>query len=106
MKYINKQSGLIRMAIIIIILVLVLSYIGFDLKTFVESDKTQGNLRYVWGGVMWVWDSILSPIWTRYIYPVWSYFWSFIGPRLENFGEGSLNPFSEKNGIEPLRIEY
>jgi len=102
----NTQSGFVRMIILIVVIVLILSYLGFDLKTFIESDQTQGNLRYVWGGVLWTWDVILEPIWTRYLSPVLTYFWGFIGGTLENFGEGSLNPFSDKNDIEPLQVEF
>ncbi len=102
----HKKGGFIRMAFIVIIIILILSYVGIDLKSFIESDKTQSNLSYVWGGVLWMWDTVINPVWSRYIYPVWSYFWGFIGPTLENFGEGSLNPFSDKTGISPLEVEF
>ncbi len=97
----NTQTGLIRTAILIVIGVLILSYLGFDLKSFIESDQTQSNLSYVWDMFLWIWDHIIDPVWTRYIDPVFSYLWSFIGPTLENFGEGSLNPFIDNPNAAP-----
>jgi len=95
MTNIPKNQGLIKFAFLVVIGVLILSYLGFDLKTFIESDQTQGNLRYVWNGVLWIWSTILEPIWTRFVSPVLDYVWGFTGPELENFGDGSLNPFQE-----------
>jgi len=101
----NTQNGFVRMIILIVAIVLILSYVGFDLKTFIESDQTQGNLRYVWSGVLWVWANILEPIWVNYVSPVWTYFWDFIGPKFQNLEEGSLNPFSGESGVEVPYVE-
>jgi len=63
MKYFSKKQmngGLIKLVILIVIVILALSYFGFDLKTFIESDQTQGNLKYVWGFVVNVWQNYLK----------------------------------------------
>jgi len=92
MVKIQKNQGIVRFLLVIIVAVLILSYLGFDIRTFIESDETQGNFKYVWGFFSDLWSDYIAPTWTRYIKPVWTYFWSFIGPTLENFGEGSLDP--------------
>lgn len=56
---INKQQGFIKLIIIIIIAIIILSYLGFDLRAIVESPESQGNLGYVWGLVVGVWDTYL-----------------------------------------------
>ena len=58
-KNINTESGLIKLIVIIIIAIIVLSYFGFDLRAIVEAPETQGNLGYVWGLVVHVWDTYL-----------------------------------------------
>ncbi len=45
-----------------IIIVLILSYLGFDLKAFMSSDQTQSNLHYLWELLLKVWDSVLKPV--------------------------------------------
>ena len=81
--YSKKQmnGGLIKLVILIVIAILVLSYLGFDLKTFIESDQTQGNLGYVWTFVLNVWENYLkSPVmyfWNEiFIKLIWSAFTS------------------------------
>jgi hypothetical protein len=62
------------MIIIIIIAILVLSYLGYDLRSIVESQQNKTNFSYVWGYVdafwtkycatpfNWVWDNIIVKI--------------------------------------------
>lgn len=59
-KNINNESGLVRLIIIIIIGIIVLSYFGFNLQDIIESPQTQGNIGYVWGGVVYVWNTYLA----------------------------------------------
>jgi len=60
MKFKNDKRGLIKWIIIILIAVIILSYFGFDLRAIIESDATQGNLGYLWGLGVTVWNSYLS----------------------------------------------
>ncbi|MEK7652354.1 MAG: hypothetical protein AAB334_00150 [Patescibacteria group bacterium] len=56
----QTSGGLVKLVILIVIAILVLSYLGFDLKTSIESDQTQGNLKYVWGFAIDVWQNYLK----------------------------------------------
>ncbi len=57
---INKQSGFIKLIFIIVVAIIILSYFGFDLRSIVEAPETQGNIGYVWGGVVYVWENWLA----------------------------------------------
>jgi hypothetical protein len=58
----NKQRGLVKLIVIVIIGILILSYFRFDIRRLVEDKLTQENLAYVWG----------------WIKLGWSYVWTFI----------------------------
>lgn len=72
----QNKGGISILGVILlgIILILVLSYFGFDIKSLVENPKTQDNLNYVGGvlediwdnvlkkPVMWVWDNVLEKL--------------------------------------------
>ena len=84
MKYQRPVTGgFIKWLIIIIILVLILSYFGFDLKGLIEKEQTQENFKavfaffgklwndylkrpvvYVWDEIIigFVWEDILKPL--------------------------------------------
>lgn len=71
----NKQSGLIQWIIIIIVVILILSYFGFDIRALINDPQTQDNFSVVWGfvvdlwedylriPVLWIWNNIVSFIW-------------------------------------------
>ncbi|MFZ2038786.1 MAG: hypothetical protein WAV11_02520 [Minisyncoccia bacterium] len=70
----NNDGGFIKWIIIIIIAILILSYLGYDLKAMVESQQNKDNFSYVWGYVHafwdkycaapfnWVWENIIVKI--------------------------------------------
>jgi len=53
----QDQKGFIKFIVIIVIAIIILSYFGFDIRSIIESPESQGNLGYVWGGVVYVWES-------------------------------------------------
>ena len=57
---INRQSGLIKMIILIIIAIAVLSFYGVDIKDFFTSPQVQKNFGYVWSFISTVWTDYLS----------------------------------------------
>lgn len=59
-KFRNDERGLIQWIIIVLIAVIALSYFGFDLHAIIESESTQGNLDYLWGLGVTVWNEYLS----------------------------------------------
>jgi len=97
MLKINKKSGFIKFIIIIIIAIIILSYFGFDLRAIVEAPTTQGNIGYVWGGVVYVWQNWLqrpaSYLWNDvFIDLLWD---SFID-NLERIKKGEPTTIEEK----------
>lgn len=67
---IQRNTGLIKFIILIVILIIVLSYFNIDIRGIIETPQTQENLSYVWGVVIFVWTEYLSS-------PV-LYFWNNI----------------------------
>jgi hypothetical protein len=66
----NRQGGLIKLIIVIIIAIIVLSYFSFDLRSIVEAPQTQDNLGYVW--------ELLTILWVDYLSQPILYFWNNI----------------------------
>jgi ABC-type Fe3+-siderophore transport system permease subunit len=64
---------MIKYIILAILVILVLSFFGYDLQTIIEAPITQRNIHYTTEGVSFVWHEYLSQ-------PV-MYFWNniFIG---------------------------
>ncbi len=56
----NRQGGFIKLLVLFVILIVIISYFGIDLRAIVESPETQGNLGYVWGLAVTVWDNYLA----------------------------------------------
>ena len=55
----NKQIGLIRTLLIIVVGILLLSYFRVDIRNLIENKLTQENLNYLWGlaKTVWLWIS-------------------------------------------------
>lgn len=86
---------MIKYIIIALILIIVLSFFGYDLQAIIESPMAQKNLMYAKDGVVYVWDNYLSR-------PV-SYFWNniFIGLLWNSF----LNNLGRINAGAPTELE-
>ena len=56
----SGQKGIVMAIVVIVIALLILSYYGFNLRQTVESPATQSNFSYLWGGVVYVWDTYLQ----------------------------------------------
>ena len=63
----NPNGGFIKTVLILIIIILVLSYFGFDIKNFIDSPTTQKNLGYVWG--------LGKTVWNKYLEKPLTYLW-------------------------------
>ena len=66
----QKNTGLIRFIILIVIGLIVLSYFNDNVQSVVESPIAQENLGYVWG--------IVTFVWTEYLASPLLYFWNNI----------------------------
>ena len=51
---------MIKYIVLGLIVIIVLSFFGYDLKAIIEAPLTQNNLHYVGGGVSKVWNDYLS----------------------------------------------
>lgn len=55
-KKTKKQEGwILKWAVIFIAIILILSYLGFDLESFIKSDQTTSNLDYVKNSIYDLW---------------------------------------------------
>lgn len=86
---------MIKYIILAIILIIVLSFFGYDLQAIIESPLAQRNLGYAKDGVVYVWDSYLSR-------PV-TYFWNniFLGILWNSF----VNNLGRINAGAPTELE-
>lgn len=79
MTYYPRNTGFIKLILIIIILIIALSYFNIDIRGVVEAPQTQQNLDYARGWAVFVWSEYLAN-------PV-LYFWNniFINLLWESF---------------------
>ena len=75
-NYKNKQGGLIKLIIIVVIAIAILSYYGFDIKNFFTSPQAQKNFGYVWNFITESWTNYLaepaSKLWGICVQYVWT----------------------------------
>ena len=71
----NKQGGLIKWIILIIIAVLILSWFRIDIKEFFMSEQVQKNFGYIWSFIKDVWQNYLmapvTKVWGVFIQYAW-----------------------------------
>jgi hypothetical protein len=93
MKNTNKQSGLIKMIIVIVIAIAILSWYGVDIKEFFTSEQAQKNFGYVWNFISDVWTTYLADP-AHKLWGIWvTYFWDpFMGMLAREDHTGALNP--------------
>lgn len=51
---------MIKYIILAIILIAILSFFGFNIKSFIERDIVQNNFSYVWNAIKYGWDNFLA----------------------------------------------
>ena len=57
--YNRPQGGFIQLIIILIIVLIVLGYFGFNIQQIIQSPSVSGNLNYVWGLAVNLWSNYL-----------------------------------------------
>ncbi|MFA6397334.1 MAG: hypothetical protein WDK96_00615 [Candidatus Paceibacterota bacterium] len=82
MQYIKKQSGFLKLIILIIIAVFILSFLNVDVQSKIESPQIKNDLVYIKENSIIVWDKYLSE-------PL-SYLWNsvFITTLVNSFVDG------------------
>ncbi len=56
----STNRGFINMIILVVVVILVLSYFGYNLRSIVNSPNTQDNFSYVGGSVVDIWNNFLK----------------------------------------------
>lgn len=56
----NKQGGFLNWIILILIVLIILGYYGFDVKKAIEKPETRQNISYVTEKIVFVWDKYLK----------------------------------------------
>jgi hypothetical protein len=59
-NYKNKNGGLIKWIILIVIAVLILSWFNVDIKEFFMSEQVQRNFGYIWNFIKDTWSTYLA----------------------------------------------
>jgi len=80
----GNKSGLLRMAVVIVIGIVVLSILGFDIKAAVEDPQTEANFSFL--------GQFIANIWNTYLADYWAVIWNIIGPIFE-FAWSALEAF-------------
>jgi hypothetical protein len=74
-----SKRGFIGIIVIVVIAILLLSYLGFDLKKIFTSEPVKNNFTYVWGVIRNVWVNYLSVpftfIWGEALKPLLEIAW-------------------------------
>ena len=77
---IKNERGLIKYIFYIFIIILILSYFGFNLKDFILSDSVQNNLGFIW--------DLVIELWKNYLKPIYDFLLSLFGPYISNTLDG------------------
>lgn len=56
----NKEAGIVKLVVLIVVVVLILSYLGINIQKIAESDAGKANFGYVWGIIQQVWGWIVD----------------------------------------------
>jgi hypothetical protein len=71
----NKEAGLIKMIILIVIAIAILSWYGVDIKEFIMSEQFQKNWGYVINFIKDIWSDYLAAP-AHYLWGIWvTYLW-------------------------------
>ena len=83
----KKERGFIKYLFYFFIIIMILSYFGFNINEFMNKDTTQNNLHYIM--------NILIDIWNNYIKPIYDYLANLI----ENFITGNIDSILNDNNF-------
>jgi hypothetical protein len=72
----HTQQGLIKFILIVIVIIIVLGYFGFNLREIMDTPTVKDNLSYVWQAIVNVWNNWLKEpagwfwtnVWVPYIW--------------------------------------
>ncbi|TSC83822.1 MAG: hypothetical protein G01um101417_389 [Parcubacteria group bacterium Gr01-1014_17] len=58
MKKINENRGVVKAVLLIVIALVVLGYLGYNLRDIISSPSVRDNLAYAWGLVVKLWNAV------------------------------------------------
>lgn len=68
------NRGLVKAIILIVVVLLVISYFGFNLREIVNSETFQNNWEFIKEAIVWLWDNIFKApiefIWNSILLPL------------------------------------
>ena len=97
----NTQRGFIKTIVIVVVLIIILGYLGFNLRDIMESEDVQNNLTYVWEAIVYAWDTWLKEPAIWFWENIWiPYIWEPFVNVMESIKD---KPPSEQ--LEPPQIE-
>ena len=94
-KKITNRGGLVRMVIVIVVILLVISYFGLNLRNLVNAPTTQDNLGYTTG--------LISTVWNNYLRRPATYLWNNIFINL--IWEPAINNLTRMKNGEPTNVQ-
>lgn len=56
----NKGMSLFQTLLLIVVIIVILSYIGFDIRSAIESDQSKKNFGYIKAVTVTVWERYLE----------------------------------------------
>jgi len=65
-----KEKGFVKYIIYFAILVLILSFFGFDIQKFMTSEIVQKNINYIMDNVIDFWSNYFKPFFDMYFLPI------------------------------------
>lgn len=75
----KKNKAFIGIIVLIVIAILLLSYLGFDLKKIFTSTAVKNNFSYLWGIIKTIWNNYLSVpftfVWSNLLKPLFEIMW-------------------------------
>jgi O-antigen/teichoic acid export membrane protein len=66
----NNNRGLIRTIVLVIVALLIISYLGLNLRDIIDSQTFQDNWAYV--------KEIITSIWNNYLSGIFNFIWNNI----------------------------
>jgi len=74
--HMHTQQGLIKFALIVIVIIIVLGYFGLNLREIMATPTVQDNLSFAWQTIVTIWNDWLKEPATWFWQHVWiPYIW-------------------------------
>lgn len=73
----NKNSGFIKLILLIIVVILILSYFGVSLRKVANSQTSKENFEFIKEIGISIWDFCVS-IWNKYLAEKMMFIWNDI----------------------------